>query len=445
MKRDAERGSVSPPPIKRKLESTTTKKAVSGFFTPASKKSCDCTTKWKIINGTLLAGRYRPQEPPGSEDPRITKRRKIAAFDFDSTLISTLSGNIFAKDASDWKWWHGSVPGTLKQLYADGYSVAILSNQGSIGLKSDPKTIKSDQKTLSNFKSKANAVFNQLDIPIILLAASARDQYRKPRTGMWTELLEELGIDSNEGPDLGASFFVGDAGGRAARRGAKADHSCSDRNLAANVGIEFKTPEEFFLHEAPLPFTRDFEPSVFLNTALSTSLDASPLIIQKRNPLDIVMLCGSPASGKSTFYRKYLQPLGYERVNQDTLKTRDKCVKVTSNSLLEGVSVAVDNTNADRDTRAIWVQLARQFKIPIRCVYFTASSKLCEHNDTVRAIAGSQFNPEKRTILPHTAFSSFASRFKEPKVDEGFQDVVPVQFQFQGDAEQRKIWSRYWI
>ncbi|KAL8978851.1 MAG: hypothetical protein Q9205_005670 [Flavoplaca limonia] len=428
MKRDVERDSVSPPPIRRKLESTTTKKAVAGFFTPASKKSPD-RTHWRVVNGTLLAGRYRPQEPPGSEDTQPVKKRKIAAFDFDSTLISTSSGNIFAKDANDWKWWHISVPGTLKQLCTDGYSIAILSNQGSIGLKSDPKSIKSDQKSLSNFKSKANAVFNQLDIPIILLAASARDQYRKPRTGMWTELLEELHLDDSEGPNLGASFFVGDAGGRAARSGAKGDHSCSDRNLAANVGIDFKTPEEFFLHEAVLPFTRDFEPSKYLIPSLVTSLDASPLVIERKNTLDIVLFCGSPASGKSTFYRKHLQPLGYQRVNQDTLKTRDKCVKVASDFLLEGTSVAIDNTNADRETRRVWVQLAQRFKIPIRCVYFTAPAKLCEHNDAVRAIAGNRFNPEKRVILPHTAFSSFASRFKQPEVDEGFQDVVPVQFQ----------------
>ncbi|KAL8996408.1 MAG: hypothetical protein Q9169_004056 [Polycauliona sp. 2 TL-2023] len=338
MKRDAERDSVSPPPIRRKLESTTTKKAVTGFFTPASKKSPD-RTQWRVINSTLLAGRYRPHESSSPDVAQSVKKRKIAAFDFDSTLISTSSGNIFAKDANDWKWWHLSVPGALKQLHADGYSISILSNQGSIGLKGDSKSIKSDQKSLSNFKSKANAVFNQLDIPIILLAASARDRYRKPRSGMWTELLEELDLDDAEGPDLRASFFVGDAGGRAARSGSKADHSCSDRcglpdpvcvtvvltratrNLAANVGIEFKTPEEYFLHEAVLPFTRDFEPSRYLNPSAMTLLEASPLVIEKKNPLDIVMFCGSPASGKSTFYRKHLQPLGYERVNQDTLKT----------------------------------------------------------------------------------------------------------------------------
>ncbi|KAI4088001.1 MAG: hypothetical protein LQ344_006376 [Seirophora lacunosa] len=218
------------------------------------------------------------------------------------------------------------------------YIVSILSNQGSIGLKTDSKLIKNEQKSLANFKSKASSVFNQLGIPILLLAATARDQYRKPRVGMWTELLEEIDLDTREGPVLGESFFVGDAGGRAARSGAKADHSCSDRNLAANVGIAFKTPEEFFLHEPPQSFTRDFEPSIYLNPADSTSLK---LVIEKKNVLDIILLCGSPGSGKSTFYRKHLQPLGYQRVNQDTLKTRDKCLTAATNLLVEGTSVAV--------------------------------------------------------------------------------------------------------
>lgn len=87
------------------------------------------------------------------------------------------------------------------------------------------------------------------------------------------------------------------------------------------MGIDFQTPEEFFLHEAPHPFIRDFEPSIYLNLADSTSLDASPFVIDKKNALDIVLFCGSPGSGKSTFYRKHLQPLSYERINQDTLKT----------------------------------------------------------------------------------------------------------------------------
>ena len=45
-----------------------------------------------------------------------------------------------------------------------------------------------------------------------------------------------------------------------------------------------------------------------------------------------------------------------------------------------------DNTNANLEVRASWVELARAFKIPIRCVHFRVSTRLCEHNDTVRAL-----------------------------------------------------------
>lgn len=107
--------------------------------------------------------------------------------------------------------------------------MVILSNQGGISLRSDPKTVKSDQKRLSDFKAKVSLVFAQLDFPIAIYAATARDQYRKPRTGMWYELIEDLDLDVGDGPDLAGSFFIGDAGGRQAAWGDRGDHSCSDR------------------------------------------------------------------------------------------------------------------------------------------------------------------------------------------------------------------------
>lgn len=64
----------------------------------------------------------------------------------------------------------------------------------------------------------------------MLLAATARDQYRKPRTQMWHEVFEEFDLDANIDSDMTACFFVGDAGGRPARSNARADHSRSDRS-----------------------------------------------------------------------------------------------------------------------------------------------------------------------------------------------------------------------
>lgn len=278
---------------------------------------------------------------------------------------------------------------------------------------------------------------------------------------MWIELLEELDLDepsADGGVDLGQSFFVGDAGGRAAAEqadgaaGRKADHSCSDRDMAANVGIQFHTPEEYFLEGAVMPFVRPFDPSNYLLSEMeavsASSTDVTPMVIGKKNSLDIIIMCGSPGCGKSTFFWRSLKPLGYERVNQDLLKTREKCVKVATEYLKSGTSVAVDNTNADVATRKVWLDLGAKVGVPVRCMWFTAPPSLCQHNDTVRALAGeglNGFNPEKRVILPHSAFAGFRSRFKEPDIKEGFQDVVKVDFQFQGSEQERKAWSRYWI
>ena len=111
------------------------------------------------------------------------------------------------------------------------YLIAVVSNQGGLSLKDDPKTIKADQIRLSQFKAKAESVLSKLDIPISVYAGTARDGYRKPRTGMWTELIEDYDLDTDGGPDLQRSIFVGDAAGRLARGTVKPDHSSSDRSV----------------------------------------------------------------------------------------------------------------------------------------------------------------------------------------------------------------------
>lgn len=107
--------------------------------------------------------------------------------------------------------------------------VVVISNQGGISLKKDTKAPKSHQTKHVAFKSKVSAVFGQLDIPISIYAATEKDTFRKPRTGMWKELLEDHDIHLPGDLDLEHSIFVGDAGGRQAGGGKPKDFSCSDR------------------------------------------------------------------------------------------------------------------------------------------------------------------------------------------------------------------------
>lgn len=97
---------------------------------------------------------------------------------------------------------------------------------------------------------------------------------------------------------------------------------CSD--FAANIGILFHTPEECFLGEVARPFQRSIEPTALIQVdrqASSGELIPTELPFQVIHNLEVILLCGSPGSGKSTFYEKIIKPLGYERVNQDILKS----------------------------------------------------------------------------------------------------------------------------
>ena len=49
-------------------------------------------------------------------------------------------------------------------------------------------------------------------------------------------------------------------------------------------------------------------------------------------------------------------------------------------------------------------------------------------NALALALTARQNNPEKRAMLPKMAFSGFKSRYREPKVEEGFEDITKVDF-----------------
>lgn len=260
---------------------------------------------------------------------------------------------------------------TPANLCPPSYRLIILSNQAGLTLHPDhkSKTPKANAaKRVSDFKTKCAAVLAQLDLPITLYAATAKDMFRKPRPGMWHELCRDH--DITDDVDLASSLFVGDAGGRVAVGATARDFSCSDRNLAHNIGVPFKTPEEFFLDEPPRVFAREFDLALHPyveagGTDPGEGADETPLFARK-NKQDVVLFCGPPGAGKSTFYWRQLEPLGYERVNQDILKTREKCVKTARELLQGGKSVAIGTSRpVARDEKSnAWLTtcFSRQYK-----------------------------------------------------------------------------------
>ena len=157
----------------------------------------------------------------------------MAGFDMDWTLIKTKSGKTFAKSASDWEFWHAETHPRLQKLHADGYSIVVFTNQGGV-LSGNTK--------IADLNTKFRAIQKELNVPISFIAAIGSDNFRKPCTGMFSYFEDTVGtVDKN------ASFYCGDAAGRAATATTKKDFSADDFKFSSNIGVKFETPESFFL------------------------------------------------------------------------------------------------------------------------------------------------------------------------------------------------------
>ena len=57
------------------------------------------------------------------------------------------------------------------------------------------------------------------------------------------------------------------------------------------------------------------------------------------------------------------------------------------------------------------------------------------------SLTASQTNPENRTMLPKLAFTSFASRYRAPKLEEGFGEIIKVDFEVSATPRYLSYWT----
>ncbi|CBK24580.2 uncharacterized protein [Blastocystis hominis] len=211
--------------------------------------------------------------------------------------------------------------------------------------------------------------------------------------------------------------------------------SLTDLYFAHNCGILFYTPESIFL-ESSFPPSRAYpspKPDIdFQAIEANSSIDLRALLDKDKRSPELVLLVGSPASGKSTLCDEYFRE--YQRVNQDTLKTLPKCIQFATKWLKQKVSVVVDNTNPSRDIRRKWIQLARQCRVPVRAVVLESSRSLANHLNIFRSFG---FGTTQRKV-PRVAMNVFFSRYETPSESEGFFAVVQIPFQMKKFASKEE-------
>lgn len=386
-------------------EKSMTGKSNSAQPSSSSSSSKGCLkSSWQQISNLML---YTAAGVRGSE--------KIAGFDIDGCIITTKSGKVFPTGPDDWKILYPEIQPKLASLLKKGYKVVFFTNQMGIAKgKLRPEVL----------KSKVEDILTTLKLPVQVFVASGPGIYRKPVMGMWNHLCEK----ANDGVtvDKTQSLYVGDAAGRPenwAPGRKKKDFSCSDRLFALNIGLQFQTPEEFFLGWKSAPYNLpSFDPRKIDSTARLYDPPSASLTSSKT---EVIVAVGFPASGKSTFFHTHVIPKGYVYVNRDTLGSWQSCVTACERALKEGRSVAVDNTNPDPESRKRYVDVAKAAGVPCRCFHFSASLEQAKHNNRFREMAPSD---TKHAKVNDMVFHSYKKHFVAPALSEGFSEILQIHF-----------------
>lgn len=292
----------------------------------------------------------------------LTPPTTLALFDLDGTLITSPSGRPFGLD---WIFFP-AVLSTLSRLVREGQQIVIISNQSRFN---DGIQVKLDQivsalsSALSASPCPSSSVSPPPSVSPLVLIATAKDDFRKPETGMISLLATWF--------PFVPMYMVGDAVG---------SHdpfppyrwADSDRMLAEKAGIPFYRAQDVFLPVDPV----------------STLSGARQLVI----------LMGNPGSGKSTLASR-LARAGWTVAEKDVLSPAQMKQAVRSAT----GSVVIDGTHGSRKSRQEWVVLGRQLGFQVTIWWLIRD--------------GRPFNALREKPVPALVYNVYSKHFEDPRLE----------------------------
>ena len=380
---------------------------------------------WKETDGYL-------QGTASSPKYELPSAPKIAAFDFDDTLVRKGRGK---NKNLDWEVVDEKVPVVISNLVDKKYLIVVFTNQSGMTVTKN--------FDIDGWKDKITAVVKTLfkkctEYYFIVLAAKRTDMYRKPNIAMWNVMTSIIGTTTVSKK----SFYCGDAAGRVTKDEyqKKGDFSDSDRKFAINLKLDFYTPEDVFIRDfqvKDIKFKLDgIDPKLVLKNICTEEYNFTP---RKK---ELLVMVGYPGSGKSEFVKKYVLPHKYVYVNQDTLKTKAKCVSTAKTALGSGKSVVIDNTNVDDANRIVYVQMALENGYKhIRCIVFDIDLNLAKHLNNVRHIYSDGAIPK----IADVSYNVLAKKYVAPEKEDHFDKIETIKFCLDPEKLKDKEWKRVFM
>ncbi|KAJ5073721.1 bifunctional polynucleotide phosphatase/kinase [Anaeramoeba ignava] len=333
--------------------------------------------------------------------------KKIAGFSLDGTVIKTKSSKSIPINSKDWVFLNDQVAPKLKEFYDNGFKIVFFANQLNISKKKLNQT---------SYRTRIENVGKKLDFPVQAFIATENNHIRKPSIYMWKRFVEEA--NDNQEISLQDSFFVGNLAGR------EDDQDCSDRQFAANIGLPFKTPEEIFTNkdvkEEKFSWKSFDAKEIKQNPPKNLYEPSEAKLVSEEQ--EIILLIGLPVSGKTTFFKKYLEPSGYIGIHREDFTTKTKFLENIKKNVENKRKICIDTTNHTTQSRADILLIGKTFSIPVRAFRFMASRPIAEHLNWVRVI----FSNGEISHVPPISFNR--CKIDEPLEKEGFSQILKINF-----------------
>jgi bifunctional polynucleotide phosphatase/kinase len=293
-------------------------------------------------------------------------KAKIAAFDYDHTLVCPKDGKTMPSNVEDWMWLYPNIPNELKRCNEEGFSVVIFTNQ------SKPWKV-----------IQIQYVMQTLQIPIFIVVASDKCDY-KPNPVLYDVLVGSAKVDKEQ------SFFVGDA------LGGKGDWADSDKVFAQNIGFKCQSPEKMF---------------VVKQQPKAVDIPAVNLSDSKQ----VVIMVGYPGSGKSSVAKHICANENFVLIQGDVYKTSAKMIKAALPSVTDGKSIIFDATNSSTKKRSEYIEFAKKHDYVVVCIHVSTPMDEAYKRNKLR---------DEDKQVPKIAYSVYTKYYEAPTVEEGFMLIV---------------------
>lgn len=131
----------------------------------------------------------------------------------------------------------------------------------------------------------------------------------------------------------------------------------------------------------------------------------------------MVILIGIQGSGKSTFFRRFLEP-DYVHVSLDILKTRNRERLLIEECISRGQCFAIDNTNPSKADRSCYISIAKEAGYKIIGYFMESKLQACIERNNQRS---------GKERIPPVAIAATSNKLEIPDLSEGFDQLYFVK------------------